>query len=84
MPAAFDTITALHRLEDAGFSREQAEAIAAGDLEAALVGEPVTRAELEAGLSALKADMLGKIYAIGVGLAVLIVAANGALVAALG
>ena len=84
MPAAFDTIAALRRLEDAGFSREQAEAIAAGDLEAAPARKPVTRAELEAGLAALKADMLGNIYAVGAGLAVLIAAANGALVAALG
>ena len=34
MAAAFDTITAVHRLEDAGLSREAAEAITAGDLEA--------------------------------------------------
>ena len=61
MPAAFDTITAVHRLEDAGLSREAAEAITASDLEAVSAGSPVTRAELDAGLAALKADLLDRI-----------------------
>lgn len=61
MPAAFDTIAAVRRLEDAGLSREAAEAITAGDLESASAGSPVTRADLDAGLAALKADLLDRI-----------------------
>ena len=61
MSAAFDTIAAVRRLEDAGLSREAAEAITAGDLEATSAGSPVTRAELDAGLVALKADLLDRI-----------------------
>ena len=38
MAAAFDTITAVRRLEDAGLRREAAEAVTAGDLEASGAG----------------------------------------------
>ena len=69
MPVAFDTISILHRLEDAGLSRDAAEAIAAASLEAVEVARDgaladrdalATKADLsalKADLSALKADM---------------------------
>ena len=73
MPVAFDTISILHRLEDAGLSRDAAEAIAAASLEAVEVARDgaladrdalATKADLSAlkadtnaGLSALKADL---------------------------
>ena len=63
MAQAFDTITAVRRLEDAGLSREAAEAITASDLEAAAAGQPVTRADLDAGLASLEARMLERLQA---------------------
>ena len=64
--ATFDTIAAVRRLEDAGLSRDAAEAVTAANLEAAnaareaaLAGGDTlaTKTNLETGLSALKADL---------------------------
>ena len=55
MPAAFDTIAALHRLEDAGLSREAAEAITAANLEAVEVACDASLADR--GTLATKADV---------------------------
>ena len=64
--ATFDTIAVVRRLEDAGLSRDAAEAVTAANLEAvdaareaALAGRDTlaTKADLETGLSALKADL---------------------------
>ncbi len=73
MAAAFDTITAVHRLEDAGLSREAAEAITAGDLEASGAGHDglATKADL----AALEARMTWRIIGI-------VIAANALLLAA--
>ena len=77
MAAAFDTITAVHRLEDAGLSREAAEAITAGDLEASGAGRDAlaTKADLQAGLAELEARMTWRIIGI-------VIAANALLLAA--
>ena len=55
MPAAFDTIAALHRLEDAGLSRDAAEAITAASLEAVEVARDASLADR--GTLATKADV---------------------------
>ena len=55
MPAAFDTIAAVRRLEDAGLSREAAEAITAGDLEASGAGHDALATKAD--LAALRADL---------------------------
>ena len=59
MAAAFDTIAAVRRLEDAGLSREAAKAITTGDLEASDAGRDAlaTRADL----AALEARMTWRI-----------------------
>ncbi len=77
MSVAFDTIAAVRRLEDAGLSREAAEAITSGDLEASGAGHDAlaTKADLEAGLAALEARMTWRIVG-------LVIAANALLVAA--
>ena len=77
MMTAFDTIAAVRRLEDAGLSREAAEAITVGDLEAAGAGRDalVTRADLQAGLAELEARMTWRIIGI-------VIAANALLLAA--
>ena len=77
MTAAFDTITAVRRLEDAGLSREAAEAITAGDLEASGAGRDAlaTKADLQAGLAELEARMTWRIIGI-------VIAANALLLAA--
>ena len=55
MPAAFDTIAALHRLENAGLSRDAAEAIIAVSLEAVEVARDASLADR--GTLATKADL---------------------------
>lgn len=77
MSAAFDTITAVRRLENAGLSREAAEAITAGDLAASGARHDAlaTKADLEAGLAVLEARMTWRIVG-------LVIAANALLVAA--
>ncbi len=80
MPAAFDTIAAVRRLEDAGLSREAAEAITAGDLEASGAGHDAlaTKADLatlRADLAALETRMTWRIVGF-------VIAANAVLVAA--
>lgn len=77
MSIAFDTIAAVRRLEDAGLSRDAAEAITAGDLAASGAGHDalVTKADMEAGLAALEARMTWRIVG-------LVIAANALLVAA--
>lgn len=64
--ATFDTIAVVRRLEDAGLTRDAAEAVTAANLEAvdaareaALAGRDTlaTKADLETGQSALKADL---------------------------
>ena len=55
MPAAFDTIAAVRRLEDAGLSREAAEAITAGDLEASGAGHDALATKTD--LAALRVDL---------------------------
>ena len=77
MTAAFDTISAVRRLEDAGLSREAAEAITTGDLEAAGAGRDalVTKADLQARLAELEARMTWRIIGI-------VIAANALLLAA--
>ena len=68
MTTDFDTLAATHRLEAAGMDRKQAEAVAETARGAALAGQPVTRAELEAALAALKADVTVRMYtAVGIG-----------------
>ena len=73
MSIAFDTIAAVRRLEDAGLSRDAAEAITAGDLAASGAGHDalVTKADL----AALEARMTWRIVG-------LVIAANALLVAA--
>ncbi len=73
MVAAFDTIAAVHRLEDAGFSREAAEAVTASDLEASGAGRDglATKADL----AALEARITWRIVGI-------VIAANALLLAA--
>ena len=80
MPAAFDSVAAVRRLEDAGLSREAAEAITAGDLEASKAGHdaPATKADLaalRADLAALETRMTWRIVGF-------VIAANSVLVAA--
>jgi len=55
VPTVFDTIAAVRRLEDAGLSREAAEAIAAGNLEA--VDAARDAAFSDRGALATKADL---------------------------
>ena len=73
MAAAFDTLAAVRRLEDAGLSREAAEAITAGDLEASGAGHDALATKAD--LAALEGRMTWRI----VGPAI---AANALLVAA--
>ena len=70
MAAAFDTLTAARRMEDAGMKREQAEAVAEAVRSAAGADreELATkadlaefRAEFKADLAVLKADFEGKL-----------------------
>ena len=82
MSIAFDTIAAVRRLEDAGLSRDAAEAITVGDLEASGAGHDAlaTKADLaplatKAELAALEARMTWRIVG-------LVIAANALLVAA--
>ena len=70
MTTAFDIIAAIHRLEDAGLSREAAEAIAAAGQ-----GAPATKADLDASLSAFEARMTWRIVGF-------VIAANAVPVAA--
>lgn len=71
--ATFDTIAVVRRLEDAGLSRDAAEAVTAANLEAvnaareaALSGRDTlaTKANLETGLSTLKADLEAQLSAL--------------------
>ena len=73
MSAAFDTIAAVRRLEDAGLSREAAEAITSGDLEASGAGHDALATKAD--LAALEARMTWRIVG-------LVIAANAVLVAA--
>ena len=66
MAAAFDTLTAARRMEDAGMKREQAEAVAEAVRTAAESGREElatktdlagVKAELKADMAALKADL---------------------------
>ena len=61
MAALFDTLTASDALEAAGMDRQLARACAAQIHAAASTGEAVTRPELEAALTALKAELLDRI-----------------------
>ena len=62
MPAAFDAIAAVRRLEDAGLSREAAEAITASDLEASGAGRGGLA--IKADLAALEARLTNRLYAV--------------------
>ena len=70
----FDTLTAAHDLEAAGFERRQAEAIAKainhGDERAA------TKADLEAAIAGLRADLYRALWMQGAAIAALILAAK--------
>ena len=80
MAAAFDTITAVRRLEDAGLSREAAEAITAGDLEASGAGhDPLAT---KADLATLETRMLERMNALQLSVVGFVVAANALLLAA--
>ena len=70
MAAAFDTLTATRRMEDAGMKREQAEAVAEAVRTAAESGREElatktdlagVKAELKADMAALKADLLDRL-----------------------
>ena len=61
MSAPFDTLTATDTLEAAGMDRRLARACAAQLQAAASAGEAVTRPELDAALTALKAELLDRI-----------------------
>ena len=73
MSAAFDTIAAVRRLEDAGLTRDAAEAITVGDLEASGAGHDALATKAD--LAALEARMTWRIVG-------LVIAANALLVAA--
>ena len=62
MPAAFDTIAAVRRLEDTGLSREAAEAITAGDLEASGAGHAALATKAD--LAALEVRLTNRLYAV--------------------
>lgn len=71
--ATFDTIAVVRRLEDAGLSRDAAEAVTAANLEAvnaareaALAGHDTlaTKADLATGLSALEARLTWRVVGI--------------------
>ena len=73
MSIAFDTIAAVRRLEDAGLSRDAAEAITAGDLAASGAGHDAlaTRADLVV----LEARMTWRIAGLVIATSALLVAA---------
>ena len=80
MATAFDTITAVRRLEDAGLSREAADAITAGDLEASGAGhDPLAT---KADLATLETRMLERMNALQLSVVGFVVAANALLLAA--
>ena len=60
----FDSLTVARQLVDAGISREQADAIAAGIRQAAEHGEHVTPDQLETGLAKLRADLTWRMLAV--------------------
>ena len=60
MSIAFDAIAAVRRLEDAGLSREAAEAITVGDLEASGAGRGGLA--IKADLAALEARLTNRLY----------------------
>ena len=61
MAAPFDTLTATDTLEAAGMDRRLARACAAQLQAAASAGEAVTRPELDAALTGLKAELLDRL-----------------------
>ena len=81
MSAAHDRIAAVRRLEDAGLSREAAEAVTVNDLEASGAGhDPLAT---KADLAALKSELTDRIQASERRTTAVIFAAAGLLFAAL-
>lgn len=64
MPAAFDTAAIVRDLEAADMDRRQAEAIAAACHKAATAAQPVTPAQMDAGLAALETRLTNRLYAV--------------------
>ncbi len=84
--ATFDTIAVIRRLEDAGLSRDAAEAVTAANLEAVDAAREAaradrdtlaTRADLETGLAALETRLTWRVVGI-------VVACNAIFAAVLG
>ena len=82
MYAVFDTIAAVRRLEDAGLSREAAEAITSGDLEASGAGHDALATKADIGILATKAELAALEARMTWRIVGLVIAANALLVAA--
>jgi len=77
----FDTIAAVRRLEDAGLSREAAEAITSGDLEASGAGHNTLATKKDLTELATKADLYRALWLQAAGIVSAITALAGIAVA---
>ena len=80
MATTFDTLRIAQALKDAGFDDDQSEAIVVA-IQTSLGGELVTKSDLDAGLSELRADIYRALWVQGAGFVMITTAIVGVAVA---